>query len=205
MSSSSFPIDAQTVLVADASVAINLNATGCALEIIRAQPGAVVITENALAELAEGRRNGHRDYDQIQALIAANAMQVFRLDESGNKVYASLVDGTAIRTLDDGEAATIGFACQTGAIALIDERKAQSICAADFPALRVVSTVDFLTHSLVADALGESALAQAIVNALRNARMRVPPHQMEMIVKLIGEEAALNCTSLPKAHRAAAV
>ena len=204
MSSSSFPIDAQTVLVADASVAINLNATGCALEIIRAQPGALVITENALAELAEGRRNGHRDYDQLQALIAAGAVQVGRLDDSGNRVYASLVDGTAIRTLDDGEAATIGFACQTGAVALIDEKKAQAICAAEYPALRVLSTVDFLTHTLVADALGETALARAIVNALRDARMRVPPHRIEMVVGLIGEEAALNCTSLPKGRRATA-
>lgn len=204
MSSSSFPIDVRTVFVADASVAINLNATGCAHEIIRAQPGIVAITENALAELAAGKRNGHQDYDRLQALIANNVVRVVRLGDTGNLVYASLVEGTALRTLDDGEAATIGYAHETGAVALIDEKKAQAICAAEFPRLKVLSTVDLLTHNLVADALGQHALAQALVNALRDARMRVPSHQIEKVIKLIGEEAALNCTSLPKARRVVA-
>ena len=40
MTSSSFPISSRTIFVADASVVINLNATGRALDIIRAQPEA---------------------------------------------------------------------------------------------------------------------------------------------------------------------
>lgn len=203
MSSSSFPIDVQTVFVADASVAINLNATGCAQDIIRAQPGTVVITENALAELAAGKRNGHQDYDRTQALIANSAMRVVRLGELGARIYASLVEGAAARTLDDGEAATIGYAHETGAVALIDEKKAQAICAAEFRGLRVMSTIDLLTHDFVADALGQHTVSQAVINALRDARMRVPPHQIEKVIELIGDEAALTCTSLPKARKAA--
>lgn len=112
------------------------------------------------------------------------------------------MDGTASRTLDDGEAATIGYAHEIGAIAMIDERKARSICASDFPSLAVASTIDLLTHYVMGNALGKEGQINAIVNALRNARMRVPPHQIEMIVNLIGDEAAATCNSLPRAVRA---
>lgn len=108
-----------------------------------------------------------------------------------------------MRTLDDGEAATIAFAYETGAVALIDEKKAQHICAAHFPHLRVMSTVDFLMQDSIISALGQPALSQALLYALRYARMRVPPHQIEKVVDLIGEEAAATCVSLPKTHRTA--
>ena len=203
MSSSSFPISRRTVIVADASVVINLNATGCALDIIRAQPGSVVVTENAFAELAAGTHKGHNDHEQLQALINAEAVRIVQLGEAGNRVYASLVEGSALRTLDDGEAATIGYAHETGGVAMIDERKARTICAEEFPDLTVASTIDLLTHELIQSALGAQGQINAIVNALRIARMRVPPHQIEMTVKLIGDEAAVICNSLPKAVRAA--
>lgn len=202
MSSSSFPISPRTVLVADASVVINLNATGRALDIIRAQPGTVVVTDNAFAELEAGARKGHNDHKQLQALIGAGAVRLAQLGEVGNGVYASLIEGSAVRTLDDGEAATIGYAHEISGVALIDERKARTICASDFPSLPIASTIDLLTHDLIENALGHQGQIDAIVNALRSARMRVPPHQIAMVVKLIGEETALTCNSLPKAMRA---
>jgi predicted nucleic acid-binding protein len=202
MSSSSFPINADTILVADASVVINLNATGRARDVIQAQPGSLVVTENAFAELAAGARKGHDDYAQLQALIDSGAVRVVVLGETGASVYAALVEGSAVRTLDDGEAATIGYAHEIGAIALIDERKARTICGCDFPDISIASTIDFLTHELVATALGPSGQVEAIINALRNARMRIPPHQLELVIKLIGEENAAACSSISKKIRA---
>ena len=203
MSSSSFPINADTILVADASVVINLNATGRARDIIQAQPGSLVITENAFAELAAGAKKGHDDYAQLQALIDIGAVRVVKLAETGASIYAGLVEGSTVRTLDDGEAATIGYACETGAIALIDERKARTICECDFPDLLIASTIDLLTHELVATALTATGQAEAIINALRNARMRIPPENIEFVVKLIGEENAAVCNSIPQKVRAA--
>jgi predicted nucleic acid-binding protein len=202
MSCSSFPINSDTILVADASVIINLNATGRVRDIIQAQPGSLVVTENALAELAVGAKKGHDDHAQLQALIDMGAVRVVTLGETGASIYAELVEGSAIRTLDDGEAATIGYAHETGAIALIDERKARTICERDFPDLTIASTIDVLMHELVATALTPSGQVEAIINALRNARMRIPPHQMELVVTLIGEENAAVCSSIPKKSRA---
>lgn len=201
MNSSSFPANPRTVLVADTSVIINLNATGHAADIIRAYPGSVVVTAIVFAELAAGSSNGHSDYKKLRSLVDAGAVGLVQLGETGNFVYSSLVEGSAPCTLDDGEAATIAYAHESGAVAMIDEKKATSICESEFPALAVASTVDLLTHHVIENALGKEGQINAILNALLDARMRVPPHQTEMIVKLIGEDNAARCKSLPRAVR----
>ena len=103
-----------------------------------------------------------------------------------------------MKTLDDGEAATIAHALWRDAVALIDERKARRICAERFPRLRLASTVDVLLHSLVTDALGETGQRDAIFRALRDAKMQVvPPDRMQELVRRIGPVRAAACTSLP--------
>ncbi len=203
MTFSSFPIDPNAILVADASVVINLNATGRAEDIIQAHPGSIVLTDAAFAELAAGANKGHNDHEQVQVLVDSGAMRQVSLGESGLRVYASLIEGSALKTLDDGEAATIGYAHEVGGVAIIDERKARTICEKAFPGLSIASTVDMLTHSLVEEALGRQGQIKAVTNALRGARMRVPPHQVELVVDLIGEEVAATCNSLPRAARMA--
>lgn len=203
MSSLNFPIKPPTVLVADASVVINLNATGRAQDIITALPIRYAVTENARAELAGGARNGHDDARKLQTLLDGGFVDLVRLGDSGNSIYESLVEGSALRTLDDGEAATIGYAYEIGGVAMIDERKARSLCTDRFPELQVVSTVDLLLHEIVAGALGRQGQIDAIINALQVARMRVPLDQVNRVVALIGDQSATSCRSLPKAARAA--
>lgn len=201
MSSSNFLIDPRTILVVDASVVINLNATGRARDIIMGVPNPWAVTENALAELAGGMRNGHDDARKLRGLIDGGFVDLVGLGDTGGSVYEALVDGSALRTLDDGEAATIGYACEVGGIAVIDERKARRLCADRFPGLPVASTVDLLLHEKVVSALGKKGQVEGIVDALRLARMRVPPEQLGRIVALIGEKCAASCASLPKAAR----
>ena len=202
MTSSSFPISSNTVLVADTSVIINLNATGRALDIIRAHPGVITVTKNAFGELAIGARNGHSDVEKLQALIDCGAVHLGQLGKAANDIYASLVEGSALHTLDDGEAATIGYAYEIGGIAVIDERKARRLCKINFPDMAIASTIDLLMHKSIPDVLGHQSQIDAVVNALRYGRMRVPAHQAGMIIDLIGEETAATCHSLPKAQRA---
>lgn len=203
MSSSNFLTDSRNVLVADASVVINLNATGCARAIITAFPNRWAVTVNALAELVDGMQNGHDDARGLQMLIEAGVIDLVGLGNAGGSVYKELIDGSALRTLDDGEAATIGYAQEVGGIALIDERKAISLCADRFPHLLVVSTVEMLLHGAVVRALGHQGHVDAVIAALKKARMRVPPDQISRVVAVIGEKRASSCMSLPKAVRAA--
>jgi predicted nucleic acid-binding protein len=201
MSSSSFSVDLPGPFVADASVVINLNATLRAREIIRAFPNHFLVTENACSELEEGLRHGHRDFEHLLRLIEAGHIRRVRIGVASLPLYEALVDGSASHTLDDGEAATIVCAQELKGIALIDERKARTLCARSFPGLIVASTVDILIHEAVASTLGVQGQSDAVANALMNARMRVPPEHLERVKEMIGSDRASLCASLPKSVR----
>ncbi|WP_199089787.1 hypothetical protein [Bosea sp. ASV33] len=200
MNASKFFASPPSVLVADASIVINLNASGRASEIIRALPHRVVVTSNAVIELEAGERNGHGDARQLRDLIGAGLVARAEIGSIGLPVYESLIDGSARLTLDDGEAATIACAAELGGFALLDERKARNLCAASFASLPLGCTAELLMHPAVVTALAMNHVA-AVVRALQVGRMRVPPEFASDIAGLIGPEHAGACISLPKSVR----
>ena len=148
--------DPAAVAVADASAVINLNATGCAREIVAALPNRVVVVDIVPEELERGRERDRKDADLLHGLVAAGAIEIVRLDETALGYFEGFVVGSAADTLDDGEAATIAYALAEGTIPLIDERKATRLCAERHPALRVGCTVDLFAHPRCCNALAES-------------------------------------------------
>ena len=192
--------DRTAVVVADTSVVINLNATGCADAILRALPNRCVVVEAVSQELQVGRRTGRPDADALSVLIQENLIEHAQLEEVGLVHFADLVTGSAAETLDDGEAATIACAIERGAVALVDERKAIRICAERFPSLRIGCTVDVLAQRQVQTALG-NGVADAVFNALQRGRMRVPDRYGQWVVDLIGKDRAAGCRSLRKRLR----
>ncbi|OPY85681.1 MAG: hypothetical protein A4E65_00077 [Syntrophorhabdus sp. PtaU1.Bin153] len=193
--------DPRALLVADASTVINLNATGCAREVIQALPNRLVVVDVVAVELAGGRQRRRQDSELLNELVALNVVEIGRLDEKKAQYFEELVVGPAAITLDDGEAATIAYAVSESAVALIDERKANRICAQRFANLRVGCTVDIFTHPNVQRALGKEILAGAVFNALYQGRMRVLPRHMDWVVEVIGTDRAGLCTSLPSSVR----
>ena len=189
--------DSTALVVADASVAINLNATDFAASILDALPNRFAVVEAVVLELKDGRN----DPDGLNTLAAAGRVDIVRLGNLAMEHFTTLVSGPAAETLDDGEAATIAYSLEHGATALIDERKANRICAERFPALTTACTVDFLAHDSIEAALGRNGLADAVFNALYHGRMRVLAQHMDWVVNLIGSERAAQCTSLPKSVR----
>ena len=123
------------------------------------------------------------------------------LGEIGLRHFEGLTIGPANETLDDGEAATLAYALETGAVPVIDEKKATRICAARFANIAPASSVDILAHIDVQKALGQDALATAAFTALQEARMRVLDHHFEWVVSLIGQDRASQCASLPRKIR----
>ena len=193
--------DPAAIVAADTSTVINLNATGCAREIIEAIPNKVVVLDAVASELHEGRRRGRRDADLLGELVTAHVIEVVELDEHSGTHFEKLVVGAAAITLDDGEAATIAYAVSHQGIAVIDERKATRLCAEMYPALQVGCTVDILAHISVRRTLGKEKLSSAVFRALRDGRMRVLPQHLEWVVDLIGADRAAECTSLPNSVR----
>ncbi len=188
-------------IVADASVAINLNATGRSEDILDALPNRVLVVDEVLLELEAGRRSGNNDADALSELVSTNRIEMVRLGEVSLEQFRDLTAGSASETLDDGEAATIAYAIEHHAIAVIDERKANRICAARFPALQIGCTVDILAHPNVQASLGLEGLGDAVFNALYHGRMRVLPHHVEWVVRVVGADRAAECSSLPRSIR----
>lgn len=189
------------ILVADASVWINLAATGRAGELLRAINRTLVITDVALSELERGRAKGRQTFGEVSALLSSNLIQVVKCPVEYDNLLLSLVAGEAAETLDDGEAATLVFAISCDGVALIDERKATALAARRFPSLLLQTTTDLLLSPEMIQGLGVDVIADAIHRALIGARMRVPNHHLAEVLTLIGPERAQSCVSLPAAHR----
>lgn len=184
-------------LVADASVWINLLASGRAVDVLRALPKPAIIPSIALGELERGRDKGRSAHSGIASLIAAGCVTVSNLPEEAEDVYLSLVAGRPSQTLDDGEAATLALAFHLGATALIDERKAICIAATRFPVLTVATTTDLLLSAPVRAVLDAGQLADVLFASLMEARMRVPNHLLDEVCACLGSDRTRVCLSLP--------
>jgi len=185
-------------LVGDASAVINLNATGCAREILRALPQRFLVVDVVSSELDRGRSRARNDADILKDLATERLVEIVKLDDVGEAHFEKLVVGPAAETLDDGEAATIAYAASAEMTAVMDERKATRLCAILFPKLAISSTVDILCDVEVGLALGNTALGNAVFRALKDGRMRVLPRHVQWVVDLIGPGRAARCSSLSR-------
>ncbi len=185
------------MMVADASVWINLVATGAAHRIVEALGRPLIITDVAFGELDRGRPKGRQTADEVAALIHLDLAQVIPLEAADEALFLSLVSGAASTTLDDGEAATLVCAERLGACAVIDERKATNLASRRLAHVGVRSTTDLLLSPEVRAALGDVDLADAVFAALMGARMRVPDHHARAVLDLLSEERVSLCHSLP--------
>lgn len=193
--------DSTVPVVADASVAINLNATGCPRIILNALPNRFVVVEQVVLELEAGQQNGRNNADGLNALADTGQVEIVCLGNFGFENFTKLVSGPTAQTLDDGEAATIAYALEHEAIALIDERKANRLCDERFATLTTGCTIDLFAHTAVGVALGHIGLSEAVFNALHDGRMRVPSRYYDWVINLIGSSRARECLSLPKSVR----
>jgi predicted nucleic acid-binding protein len=160
-----------------------------------------VVLDSVIQELDDGRDRGHPDAEKTEALVKKGLLEIVSLNGAALDHFESLVIGPATATLDDGEAATLAHAHNCAAIPLIDERKARRICRARFPDLRIGCTLDVIRASPVQIALGKDGLAEAVHNALRNARMRVPEEYLDWVLDIVGKDRVALCSSLPRLAR----
>jgi predicted nucleic acid-binding protein len=193
--------DSSLPLVLDASVIINLNATGCAEQILQAITNPIFFVDEVVDEIERGLSQGHKDVEFIHNLERSKRGAKVSLTPDCEGIFISLVAGSTLSTLDDGEAATIAWALHAGAIPIIDERKGISICQQRFPELRLATTLDLFRHASLKTHFNPSKLADAVFNALIGARMRVHNEHLDWVVDLIGQDRANICISLPRSHR----
>lgn len=193
--------DPAAPLTLDASVAINLNATGRVESILDALPNSIVIVDVVARELDAGRSTGRTDAEMIAALAKSGRVQLASLTQECEGNFLAMVSGSGPSTLDDGEAATIAWAVAHEGIPVIDEKKGLAICYNRFPTIQACTTTDILSHENVKAVLGAADLADAIFNALTLGRMRVQERHLKWVVQQIGQSRASLCPSLPSVVR----
>jgi predicted nucleic acid-binding protein len=196
-----FLLDPNVTFVLDTSVIINLNASDYGHKILHALPNRIFVSNEVLLELEEGRQKGCNDADFLNKLVSADLAEIKNLNDTEIKIFEQMVIGPAGMTLDDGESATVAYAVENHAIAVIDERKAHRICREQFPSLIMGCTIDLFTHPAVQKSLELEELHISIKNALSKARMRVFPEYIDWIIDIIGPENVNKYTSLPRFAR----
>ncbi|BAV48066.1 Uncharacterized protein MLTONO_3163 [Mesorhizobium loti] len=198
MTFSSCLTDEDSSLVLDASVVINLLATGHPIPILRALAMPIVVADNVVCEIERGAMNGRQELDLLARLIDDQVVRVAELEGGAVETFFELVSGNSSESLGDGEAATLAFAHGMGCSAAIDEKKATRLAADRFGSLKIVTTIDILAHDNVQASLGTARLADATFQALRRARMQVREHQFDWVVQVIGMENVEACSSLKR-------
>ena len=180
-------------LVVDASVTINLLATGVGLSVLDATPSPVLMEVRAFQEV---RRHPIRDQShtlELERWQRQGLLSVVSLSAHGEDLLGELD-----ASLDDGEAATIAYAVSEAGdlVPVIDERKATRLFRTKWPDRKLIDTVSLFRSLLEIQALNLGTVRDAVHSALVHARMQVSPEMTPWVIQLIGEERAAECPSL---------
>jgi predicted nucleic acid-binding protein len=185
-----------SVLVIDASVAINLLGTGRPADILRLLSRKVLIDELALEEVTTDPFSQLPGREAIDALILSGLISSVQLSALAFDMFVELTGASPPDDLGDGEAATIAQSFDIGAVPVIDERKATRISLSLRPKHPILHTIDILACSAITSALSPQDQGDLIYAALFHARMRVPVPCRDWVCSLIGPERAKSCPSL---------
>lgn len=188
-------------LIADASVWINLAASGRLEDVLSALSVRVGVPSIALQELKRGHARGYDAFAQVDSLVQTGLIAALNLEPLDESLFLELVSGETAETLDDGEAATLALSVRLKAMAAIDERKATTLAGRRFKDLLVRSTTELMFDALPHDDQTGGPLADALFGALKGARMRVPQHLQVRVAEVLGPERTRDCPSLPASLR----
>ena len=185
-------------LVLDASVAINLLGTAVSHDILSVIPWQVAIEKRAHREIRRHPVDGRDLAAELNAWELNGWAKVVSLKADARHIFEELTSGSLVKTLDDGEAATIAYAVTASerTLPVIDEKKATKIFHDRWPDRRLLGTAD-LFRTLMDKGLASNQFAgDAIYAALMNARMHVSHRLRPWVVDLIGAKRATKCPSL---------
>jgi len=182
-------------LFLDASVVINLVASNYMEGILLAHKRPIVVTENVCAEFRRHPRDGSSSKEVIETLQNRRRIQIAKLSDSQFDVFLRLTGYPPPDDLGDGEAATLACADGVGSVVL-DDKKAIRIASRDFPNQNVFSSLDVFCADQVLRSLGKQVVGQAVYDAIKTARMRVPHFWRAWVRNLIGKDRSEECAVL---------
>lgn len=187
--------------VMDASVVINLLATGCFAEILTYVSGSFVVVQHVKDEVRIDPLTRQPHDNLLGTFIDSGTLQIVDLGDNELNTFIDLVGASAPDDLDDGEAATIAYATHNLACPVIDENKGRRICREKFPSLDVIDTIDLLRMVRHGGEFSEMNFVRGIERALTIGRMRVADHHLEWLSSMVSREVLMGAPSLKRAIR----
>lgn len=180
-------------VVVDASVLINVLASGYAKEILIAYPDRLLVVDQVVHEVRFDPVDPVREPSPktLEPFISERLLYRMSLSAEGLESMLELTMAPRPDDLHDGEAASIALAHEIGARVATDDKKAQRVCSERFPKIGLISSVEVFRHASVRAALG-GRLAEALMCAISRGRMRVPKPEREW-VKGVLQELAEHC------------
>lgn len=175
-------------LVLDASVIINVLASGAAERILGALSTRLVVADVTSREIVRNPLDPSDRTNPIDALAAQRVVERLPVGGDALQTFISLVGAPPPDHLGDGESGAIALAKHLDLAVALDDGKARRICRERFPHLQLVASVEVFAHANVSAALG-SNLAEAVHGAMLHARMRVLPEHREWVGNMLGERA----------------
>jgi predicted nucleic acid-binding protein len=178
----------------DASVLINIVASGAAETILMALNGRLLVVDAVQDEIKFDPRDPEPRQPRqgvLTRFFEDGLLRPLKLSPEALDLFFELVQAPRPDNLGDGEAAAVAAAFHTGASVATDDSKAQRICRSQFPELEVVTSVDvFRDPSVVAALAGR--LPEALLSAVSRGRMRVPKRDRPWARQVL-QELAEHC------------
>ncbi len=171
-------------LILDASAAINLLGSGDMPGVLHALGSVCVMEERTFREVKRHPIPGYDHMPVLDGLRKGGLLKVERMRSDEYETYLTLIQGSIVTRLDDGESAAIALTGR-GYPVILDERKARGVVSKGFPGVQCCSTLRML---LTAGKRGGRTLEwvqQLVLSARLHARLGVPPEEREVIRKLM--------------------
>jgi predicted nucleic acid-binding protein len=188
-----------SALVLDASVIINVLATGCAEQLLHALPHRCLIVATTSREVLRHPLDRKATGDPLKKLVDEGLLVRTTLPDAALGRFMEFVQARTPDDLDDGEAASLATSEALACAVAMDERKGRRIARARFPDLVLHSSVDLFRDPIVSAALG-TKLSEAVYSALIHANMRVLDEHVQWVRELVGAERIANCPSMRRAR-----
>lgn len=192
--------ETRTDIVLDASVLINLLATGRAATILANLDRKVLITSQAYSEVLRDPYTERNASETIKPLETANLISRRKLKGRTIRLYKILIS-PAGDALDKGEAATIGFCDEHKLIAVIDERKGKKVADQNSSVPLTVGSLDVLAYKKVIESFSSAEYREALLNAGRLGRMSFPVEWGQWAENILEESVARTLPGLKRFYR----
>jgi predicted nucleic acid-binding protein len=186
------------ILVIDASVLINLLATGIETKILSCFSTKIMIPNQVIREVKRHPRDKSDAKDYLNTLFADNVIQRVELNEQAFKFYTEIL--LENDNLGDGELACIAYAATKKIhYIVLDDKLGLKTCQQKFSFLKILSSIDLFRQYHQKCELEFIRFQEVLFDAVKIGRMNMTSESDDKWVReILGESKVKLCPSLKR-------